>query len=261
MTVETEIFGILNLTPDSFSDGGNISSPQLALDNVATMFEQGASYIDVGAESTRPNATPISDDEEWRRLEPVLPILLELYPGKISVDSYHTNTFRRIFDIGKVIINDVTAFHNPEMIEIAADNNAQCIISHIPKYFGVNIQEAHQSRGKLSITPAQVREELLSKASELANASVDKRGIILDPGIGFGKSLKIYRDLLGIAKLLPERNVMIGYSKKKFIGEDSNKPGPNLVLGAIAIDAGTKYLRLHQDLIPSHKRLISSYSA
>ena len=104
MAVETEIFGILNLTPDSFSDGDNISSPQVALDNVATMFEQGASYIDVGAESTRPNATPISDDEEWRRLEPVLPTLLELYPGKISVDSYHPNTFRRIFDIGKFFL-------------------------------------------------------------------------------------------------------------------------------------------------------------
>lgn len=256
---KTEIFGILNLTPDSFSDGGTNINPEIAIENAETMLELGASYIDVGAESTKPGATPISEDEEWRRLENVLPILIEKYPGKISLDSYKPRTIQRAFEIGSIIINDVTSFSNVEMIEVALENDAICIISHLPDYFKSNIQKAHKSKEKNFITASQVREELLIRQNELVYAGIDKNKIILDPGIGFGKTFNVNRQLLTIAKMLPERDVMIGYSKKKFIGETRFEPESNLALGRIAIEPGTKYLRLHQDLIQSHKELIDSY--
>src|SRR5581483_1275463 len=104
------LVGILNVTPDSFSDGGRFLRPELAIAHAQAMLEDGASLIDVGAESTRPHAIPLKADEEWQRLESTLTVLLHEYPGMISLDSYHPETVRRAFRIGPVIVNDITGF-------------------------------------------------------------------------------------------------------------------------------------------------------
>lgn len=247
-----EIFGILNITDDSFFDGGRNSDPQEAFENAAIMLDQGASYIDVGAESTRPGATPLTDEEEWRRLEPVLPTLIESYPGQISLDTYHPQTARRALEIGRVIINDVTSFSNDEMIDVVAEFEATCIISHIPDYVEGDIQKAHRDKSLNFISVEQVREQLLARQNKLIYRGIERANTILDPGFGFAKTPEVNMRLLSIAKLLPERDVMLGYSMKSSIGEHRKDPAVNLELGRIAKEAGTRYLRLHQELIPSH---------
>lgn len=135
-----KLVGILNVTPDSFSDGGEYFDAKKATAHAAQLFADGAAIVDVGAESTRPNAEKLSDDQEWQRLEPVLTTLISNYPGRISLDSYHPETMQKALAIGPVIMNDVTAFHTPEMLDVAVEHGAQVIVSHLP---GNDIQRAH----------------------------------------------------------------------------------------------------------------------
>lgn len=245
-----QLVGILNITPDSFSDGGEFINPVAAIQRAERLFQDGASIVDVGAESTRPNATALSSDEEWQRLEPVLRVLIPKYPGKISLDSYHPEIIERAFTIGPVIINDVTGFNNPKMVAIATKlQPPKIIISHLP---GVNIAEAHQEVPVS--TTAQVRSELVAKAHELEAQGLGKDHIILDPGIGFGKTMELNEELLTFADLTPDYEVMIGYSRKRFLGENRMDLEPNLVAGKRAIAHGAMYLRVHD--VAGHSELL-----
>ena len=154
----TVLAGIINLTPDSFSDGGLYSETEAAVQQATQLILDGAALIDVGAESTRPGPTPLSAEAEWDRLEPALKLIMELYPGKVSVDTYHPETVRRAARFGPVIINDVTGMNNPEMIKVVTDLNLKCIVSHLP---GPDIQLAHQLRPINSV--AKVKSDLLKK--------------------------------------------------------------------------------------------------
>ncbi len=190
----TQIVGILNITPDSFSDGGQFIDPKLALAQANKMFDDGAALVDVGAESTRPGATPLTSAQEWQRLEPVLSELLAKYPGKVSLDTYHPDTAERALAIGDVIINDVTGMNNPAMIEVVARHKARCIISHLP---GVDVQVAHQQKPVESLQDIKV--DLLKKVALLGDKGISSDKIIIDPGIGFGKmcpSLGLWLDIL-----------------------------------------------------------------
>lgn len=236
----TQLVGVLNVTPDSFSDGGQYSQPSAAIEHAAQLFREGAAFIDVGAESTRPGAIPLSDEEEWRRLQPVLEAVLPRYPGRVSVDSYHPVTIRKAFAIGPVIINDVTGFNNPAMRALAAELKATVIISHLPD---MGIQEAHKTVPVSTVI--SVRDELLNRAQALERLGLPRGRIILDPGIGFGKSMDVNRELLAFAEQVPEYRVMIGYSRKRFLGEDRMELAPNLEAGRMAIAHGAAYLRVH----------------
>ena len=238
-----QLVGVLNVTPDSFSDGGNFFNPERAIKQAKKLFTDGASIVDVGAESTRPHAIPLTADEEWERLEPVLRILIPLYPNKISVDTYHPQTVKRAFDIGPVIVNDVTGMNNPEMVRIVSKLKPTVIISHLPMG---SIQEAHRQIPVSST--AQVKRELLAKAKLLENSGLGKDQIILDPGIGFGKTMDLNLQLLSFAKLVPQFKVMIGYSRKRFLGDNRLDLGPNVEAGKIALANGAAYLRVHDVL-------------
>jgi dihydropteroate synthase len=247
----TQLVGILNITPDSFSDGGQFAGYEAALARVEQLFEDGASLVDIGAESTRPGAEPLSPEEEWDRLAPILTELLEVYPESLSVDTYHPETAEQALIMGDVIINDVTGMNNPKMREVIVKHYARCIISHLP---GRDIQAAHE--GKLIASKQQVIDELLARAAQLEALGLGKKQIILDPGIGFGKTPALNHELLSVAADMPDYPVMIGYSRKRFLGEDRMELAPNLRAGKIAIASGAAYLRVHD--VAGHQQLLEN---
>ncbi len=244
-----KLVGILNVTPDSFSDGGKYFGTVKALARADKLFNDGAALIDVGAESTRPGADLLSDEEEWDRLSKLLPRLLQKYPGKISLDSHHPENIRKAYAIGPVIVNDVTGMNTPEMIDVVVQLQANCIISQLP---GTDIQLAHQTMPITTIE--QVVEDLLTKEAILIEKGLSKNKIVLDPGIGFGKTPELNNQLLEFAKYVPGHKVMIGYSRKRFLGENRMELEPNLEAGRIAVAAGADYLRVHD--VAGHKQLL-----
>jgi dihydropteroate synthase len=245
-----QLVGILNVTPDSFSDGENFLDPTAAIEQAEQLFADGASLVDVGAESTRPNAEVLTDDQEWGRLEPVLKELIPKYPGKISLDTYHPATVKKAYEIGPVIINDVTGFNDLAMRELAASLQSTVIVSHLPS--GMTIQQAHESTPITTVQ--QVKDELLARAKMLEGLGLNRDRIILDPGIGFGKIPEVNQQLLTFASLVPQYKVMIGYSRKRFLGEHRMDIEPNLEAGKVAASSGAVYLRVHD--VAGHASLL-----
>jgi dihydropteroate synthase len=246
-----QLVGILNVTPDSFSDGNQFLEPAKAVEQAMKLFRDGAALIDIGAESTRPGAAKLTSDQEWQRLEPVLGELLKRFPGQLSVDTYHPETAEQALELGDVIINDVTGMNNPAMVEVVTRHGARCIVSQLPV---ADTQAAHD--GELMDNQELIKDDLLAKASLLESRGLQRDRIILDPGIGFGKTPELNQKLLRFAEQLPDYKVMIGYSRKRFLGEHRMEIGPNLEAGQVAIAAGAAYLRVHD--VAGHRRLLQS---
>lgn len=247
----TQLVGILNITPDSFSDGGQYNSFEAAITQAQQLFADGAAFVDIGAESTRPGATKLTPIEEWQRLMPVLTHLLMEYPDRLSLDTYHPQTALSALEMADIIINDVTGMNNPEMVAAVADRKARCIISHLP---GTDTEVAHT--GQLISDINQVKQALLERAGVLEARGVPHEHIILDPGIGFGKTPELNHELLRFAELIDDYPVMIGYSRKRFLGDDRLELEPNLAAGRIAIASGAAYLRVHD--VAGHRSLITA---
>ncbi len=216
----TKIVGILNITPDSFSDGGKFLTYENALKHLQEMLENGADVIDVGAESTRPGAVKISDEEEWNRLKNILPKIVaevkKFNPKiQISIDSYHFETLKKAWELGVDIINDVSGLADERVVDFIAKNNITTILMHADK-----IERPHS----LIVNPyIDINKEIINwaqnKVADLEKKGVKKSQLIFDPGIGFGKdadqSLKILKGLEAFAVLgLP---LYIGHSKKSFL--------------------------------------------
>lgn len=247
-----KLVGILNLTPDSFSDGDPRLTVEKAVERAKKLIEDGADIIDVGAEATNPFVDALTAEQEWGRLEPFLAELLRIYPSKISLDTYHAKTAAKALALGPVILNDVTTFRDPDMIDLAVAHQVQCIVSHLP--FGAkNIADAHANAVMDSVS--SVREELLRRRDEMIAAGVEEESIILDPGIGFGKTMKLNEQLLEFAKEVPGTAVLIGHSRKRFLGDNRFELEPNLAAAKEAILHGAAYLRVHD--VKAHKELIS----
>jgi len=246
-----QLVGILNVTPDSFSDGNQFIEPIAAIKQAEKLFKDGASLVDVGAESTRPGAIKLKPDQEWQRLEPVLRELLKRFPKKLSVDTYHPETAEKVLNLGDVIINDVTGMNNPDMIEVVTRFKASCIVSQLP---ASDTQAAHT--GKLIDDQQVIKSDLMQKAKLLEAKGLERNQIILDPGIGFGKTPELNWKLLRFAEQLPEYPVMIGYSRKRFLSEHRMELQTNLAAGRIAITVGAAYLRVHD--VAGHRQLLKS---
>jgi len=244
-----QLVGILNVTPDSFSDGGHFMEPGAALEHAAQLFADGAALVDIGAESTRPGAAPLTPDQEWQRLESILKELVKLYPGKISVDTYHAQTAEKALSISDVIINDITGLNDPAMAETVVRHDAHCIVGHMR---GTDPQAVH--RGELIDDIQIVVADLLAKTGLLQEKGLPKSKIILDPGIGFGKTERLNRELLEFAQYIPDYPVMVGYSRKRFLGDKRMELATNLEAGRVAIDSGAAYLRVHD--VAGHKQLL-----
>lgn len=239
MKKPVEIFGVLNITPDSFSDGGKFLHPEKAIEQAQLLFDNGATIVDVGGESTKPGAKSITQKEEWERIGSVLEALLEVFPGQISLDSKNPYTVNRYLEMGGNIINDVSGFQDPAMIELAAEFDAFCIVNHFP---GRTVDEVHEQ--KIS-SETKVMDDLMFKAETMIMQGVDPQKIILDPGIGFGKTSELNHKLLLFPELVPDFKVMIGHSKKRFLGENRFDKTVNVEAGKIALRSGAWALRVH----------------
>jgi dihydropteroate synthase len=244
-----QLVGILNVTPDSFSDGNEFLEPKDAIKQGEKLFKDGATLVDIGAESTRPGAIALTPEQEWQRLEPVIEELLKRFPGKLSVDTYHPETAKKVLILGDVIINDVTGMNNPAMVEVVTRHGSRCIVSQLPTS---SIRTAHS--GQQIDDQEFVRDDLLTKAQLLESKGLKRNQIILDPGIGFGKTPELNRKLLRFAEQVPDYQVMIGYSRKRFLGEHRMELSTNLLAGRVAISAGAAYLRVHD--VAGHRQLL-----
>jgi dihydropteroate synthase len=237
--------GIINVTPDSFSDGGVHFDRVAAIESALRMVEDGAAIVDVGGESTRPGAEPVSIDEEIGRVVPVIEGIRAKSDVAISIDTRNAATARAAFAAGADILNDVTALrHDPEMIGVAADLNAPVILMHMR-----GTPATMQSLAKYDDVVDDVLRELTPSVERARSAGLDQ--VLIDPGIGFAKTFEHNLQLLArcdeLTRVAP---VVIGASRKKFIGHLTGREGPERVSGSLAAIAaatlgGASIVRVH----------------
>jgi dihydropteroate synthase len=260
---EPFVLGILNVTPDSFSDGGQFVSVESALRHAERMVAEGADGVDIGGESTRPqSAAPVGDDEEIRRIVPVVAAVRAAYPDlPISVDTTKGSVALAALDAGADIINDVSAFRlDPSMREIAASSGAGVVLMH--SRGGVAEMATYRYAEYGPDVVSEVRAELQTAVAGARNAGVHAASIILDPGIGFAKrsehSLQVLARLDRIASL--GYPVLVGVSRKRFVGElsgvDKAAERTSGTVGAnvAALMRGARLFRVH-DVGPNRQAL------
>jgi len=244
----TLIVGVLNVTPDSFSDGGEFYDVAKAVEHAIQMAEEGADIIDIGGESSRPGAVPVSEKEEERRVLPVISALRNKIDIPISIDTYKASVAEKALDAGAQIINDISGLRvDDDMARLAAERDVHTIIMHMkgtPRTMQVN-----PSYDDLMAELVQFFEERITYA---LSAGISQEKIILDPGIGFGKRVEdnfvILNELQKIAEL--GYPVLVGPSRKSFIGITLNLPEKERLEGTsasitAAILNGAKIVRVH----------------
>ncbi len=247
------LMGILNLTPDSFSDGGRYADVDQAVRHGLAMAEQGADIIDVGGESTRPGAGRVSSQEQVARVVPVIRSLRQTLGQSfahvpISIDTTRTEVARAAVQAGATMLNDVSAgLEDPEMLGFAGEQGLPIVLMHMRGEPGTM-----QQAPRYTDVVAEVRDFLLSRAQAALDAGIDRRRIVLDPGIGFGKSTAHNLALLRSIQTLVETGypVLVGASRKRFIGEVSGGAENERLAGTCAVSihcmlGGVQLLRVH----------------
>ncbi|HJI80632.1 MAG TPA: dihydropteroate synthase [Eggerthellaceae bacterium] len=242
------IMGILNVTPDSFSDGGSYASVDDAVDAGRKMIEDGALIIDVGGESTRPGADPVSEEEELNR---VLEVVRRLAQENIcvSIDTRHASIARACVDAGASIINDVTGFRDPEMVKVAASSDVGLVVMHMQGDDPRTMQDSPEYTDVVD----EVAAYLKVRASELEEAGIDHDRICLDPGPGFGKTAKQTIQLMRNFQEFVHLGypLMVAVSRKSYIGYAYNIDDPKQRDDASAAEAlmacelGASVIRTH----------------
>jgi dihydropteroate synthase len=241
----TLLVGVLNVTPDSFSDGGSYQDPDRACAHALAMEEQGADLIDVGAESTRPSSKPVTEEDEWRRLAPVLKRLRGKLAIPISVDTYKSGIAERALDLGVEIINDPTGLtFDPLLSKMLTQYNAGVIVNHMR-----GRPETWAKLPGLTDPTTTVSTDLLATIHRARTSGVDLTRMVIDPGLGFGKRKEENSRL--IAELPAFRSLdvplMAGPSRKSFLNQTS--PQGLLLATAAAVTAcilgGVHLVRVH----------------
>jgi dihydropteroate synthase len=245
----TRIMGVLNVTPDSFSDGGLFAGHDAAVDHARSMASQGADIIDIGGESTRPGSEPLTEEEELRRILPVIERVAAELAVPISVDTYKATVARKALDAGASIVNDISGLRfSTDMARVVADHGAAVVLMHIkgtPRDMQVNPVYGD--------VIGEIMDYLEESAAIALTAGVGRDRILIDPGIGFGKTAQ--HNLEIIDRLDEFRTLgfplVIGTSRKRFIGTVLNIPEPkDRVEGtaatvALAIQRGAHVVRVH----------------
>ena len=232
----TKVMGILNLTKDSFHASSRVANLDDLLERVDNMLADGADILDVGAESTRPGSTPVPEEDELKRLIPAIKAIRNSFPDAvISADTYKGKTALAAAEAGADIINDVGGFTlSPDMLECAARSGLPYVLSHV-KGMPLDMQNSPIYENLLN----EMNSYFQMKIEEAERAGLQKERIIIDPGIGFGKREK---DNLLILKEIENlsvfgRPILLGYSRKKFIGTATNAPHDDRLAGTVAISA------------------------
>ncbi len=257
----TKIVGILNVTPDSFSDGGKFNSLDSAIAHLKKLIADGADVIDIGAESTRPQATPIGPEEEWRRLEKILPAVISEVrnaPRKIktSIDSYHFETLLKAWEVGVDVINDVKGLSDERIVDFIAAKNVETILMHnVANNLNCHPVFTTGSSDQLVINKnIHLIPEMLTwareKIADLEKKNVKKSQLIFDVGIGFGKdalqSIRVLKNIDEFKKLdLP---IYVGHSKKSFLDAvkiDGDRAEKTLVISKYLLKKNVDFLRVH----------------
>lgn len=242
------IMGILNVTPDSFSDGGQFFDSEKAITHGIEMASQGAAIIDIGGESSRPGSEPLSINGEIARVTPIIAALREKINIPISIDTYHIETAKAALDYGAAMINDITALSNERIGELAAEYEVPIVLMHMQ-----GTPATMQKEPVYKDVVREVLEFLLERAKLAEKAGVPKERIFIDPGIGFGKTLEHNLTLLrNLDKFVNSGyRVLIGTSRKSFIGKITDKTNPSdRIFGTAATVAhcaasGVSIVRVH----------------
>ena len=240
------VMGVLNVTPDSFSDGGRFMDRDAALAHARRMLEEGADLLDVGAESTRPGALAVSEDEELRRLMPVLEALAEL-PVPVSVDTRRARVMRQALTAGASMINDVRALQAEGALEAVAASDCAVCLMHM-KGDPRTMQKDPQYRDVV----AEVGAFLGSRIAAAQASGIARERLTVDPGFGFGKALAHNLELLRRLGELPVDGVplLVGLSRKSMLGAITGRPAadrlaPSIAAALLAAQHGAKILRVH----------------
>jgi dihydropteroate synthase len=262
LSSRTHIMGILNVTPDSFSDGGKFFKFEDAVARGMKMVEEGADIIDVGGESTRPESDPVSTQEELSRVIPVISSLVGGTDAPISVDTYKADVARQALDAGAQMINDISALRfDPQMRNLVRESGVPVVLMHI-KGTPKNMQKDPSYQNVI----AEISQYLKESIQMARDAGIEAGKIIIDPGIGFGKRLQ---DNLNILKNLKEFSILgcpilIGCSRKSFIGRILGLPPEERLEGSLAALAasvinGANVVRVHD--VKESKRVVGILDA
>ncbi|HIM76535.1 MAG TPA: dihydropteroate synthase [Rhodospirillales bacterium] len=242
------IFGIINVTPDSFSDGGDALALEDALRRGKAMLDAGADILDVGGESTRPGAAPVGIEDEIARAVPVVRGLSDL-GAKVSIDTRHAPVMEAAIEAGATIINDVTALsHDPDSLDLAVASGLPVILMHMQGDPGTM-----QDNPQYEDAAQDVFDYLKQRVAECEAAGMDRSRIAIDPGIGFGKTLDHNLDILARLNLYRDFKcpVLLGVSRKTFIGKLGGDAAPKERLGGslaavlAAAARGVRLFRVH----------------
>jgi dihydropteroate synthase len=255
----TKLIGILNITPDSFSDGGKFNSLKSALTHLEKLIKDGADMIDIGAESTRPGSVPLTAAAEWSRLENILPAVMaevKKHPNvQASIDSYHFENIKKSYELGIDIINDVSGLTDEKTIKFIAENGVTTVLMHnlkIPLDPEIIINQSLNINDEI-INWAQ------QKISYLEKMGVKKSQLIFDPGIGFAKDQKQSIAILKYINSYEALNlpIYVGHSKKRFLDLldiEGDRTTKTLEVSKFLIAEGVDFLRVHD--VKSHSDLL-----
>jgi dihydropteroate synthase len=243
------LMGILNVTPDSFSDGGEFFGVKPAVAQAEKMLDEGAHSIDVGGESTRPGSDPVSPEEELRRVIPVIEGILESRPEAIvSIDTYRASTAEAALDAGARVVNDVTALRgDSKMAGLVAERGCPVVLMHM-----LGEPKSMQRDPRYEDVVREVRDFLAGRAEHAVNAGLREENVILDPGFGFGKTLRHNLELLNSLNVFVELGfpVLVGASRKSFLGKILGSDAGDRLFGTVATsivayERGATLFRVH----------------
>jgi dihydropteroate synthase len=262
LSSRTHIMAVLNVTPDSFSDGGKFFRLDDAVRQGMGMIEQGADMIDVGGESTRPGSDPLPTEEELSRVIPVIESLSGKTDLPISIDTYKAEVAKRALDAGAQMINDISALRfDPKMKQVAGEFEVPVVLMHIK-----GTPREMQKNPAYDDVIAEITEYLTQSVKMAEDGGISRERIIIDPGIGFGKRIQ---DNLNILKNLKEFSILgcpilIGCSRKSFIGRILDLPVEERLEGSLAAVAaavmnGANIVRVHD--VKESKRVVSLIDA
>lgn len=238
--------GIVNVTPDSFSDGGKFSSTDLAVAHALELIAEGADILDIGGESTRPGAEPVSLDEELRRVIPVIEALSAVSTVPLSIDTYKPEVMRQAIAAGADIVNDIRALQEECAVEFVANSKAGVCLMHMQ-----GMPQTMQLAPSYQDVVAEVKQFLLERMQAAMAAGISKDRIVLDPGFGFGKTtahnIALIQHLESIGELGP---LLVGLSRKSVLGkiaggDEQQRLHAGLAASVVSAMKGARIVRVH----------------